>query len=139
MRYVAKRFSRSQGNSLDGMVVPSNPMLAVLKNYGIRTPTEVIPTGIEPGSFVPGDRAAFRKKYAIPQHRPVLLFIGRVAHEKNIGFLLKAVDRVRKEIADVLFVIAGEGPAQESLQREVRNSGWARTSCSSATWIAIPN
>lgn len=123
MRFVAKRFSRSQGNSLDGMVVPSNPMLHVLKNYGISTPTEVIPTGVEPDSFVAGDRAAFRKKYAIPQHRPVLLFVGRVAHEKNIGFLLKAVDRVRKEIADVLFVIAGEGPAQESLQREVRELG----------------
>ncbi|MGV8892055.1 MAG: glycosyltransferase [Burkholderiaceae bacterium] len=123
MRFVAKRFSRSQGNSLDGMVVPSNPMLHVLKNYGISTPTEVIPTGIEPNSFVPGDRAAFRKKYAIPQDRPVLLFVGRVAHEKNIGFLIKAVDRVRKEIADVLFVIAGEGPAQESLQREVMALG----------------
>ncbi|MEO8599147.1 MAG: glycosyltransferase, partial [bacterium] len=123
MRFVAKRFSRSQGNSLDGMVVPSNPMLHVLKDYGISTPTEVIPTGIEPNSFVPGDRAAFRKKYAIPQDRPVLLFVGRVAHEKNIGFLLKAVERVRKEIADVLFVIAGEGPAQASLQREVMALG----------------
>lgn len=123
MRFVAKRFSRSQGNSLDGMVVPSHPMLHVLKNYGISTPTEVIPTGIEPGSFAAGDRAAFRKKYAIPQDRPVLLFVGRVAHEKNIGFLLKAVDQVRKEIADVLFIIAGEGPAQESLQREVRELG----------------
>lgn len=123
MRFVARRFSRHQGNSLDGMVVPSNPMLEVLKSYGITTPTEVIPTGIEPDSFVLGDRAAFREKFAIPQGRPVMLFVGRLAHEKNIGFLIRVVDRVRKEVPDVLFVIAGEGPGRESLALEVTRLG----------------
>lgn len=123
MRFVAKRFSRHQGNSLDGMVVPSHPMLDILKSYGISTHTEVIPTGIEPDSFVPGDRAAFRARYDIPQDRPVLLFVGRVAHEKNIGFLIKTVAHVRKEISNVLLVIAGEGPARESLKLEVKELG----------------
>ncbi len=121
--FIAKRFSRHQGNSLHGMVVPSHPMLHVLKGYGITTHTDVIPTGIEPQSFVPGDRVAFREKYGIPQDRPVLLFLGRVAHEKNIGFLLKMLVLVKKEIADVLFVIAGEGPARETLQHEVKELG----------------
>ena len=120
-RYIASRFSRHQGNSLDGMVVPSRPMLKVLKSYGITTHTEVIPTGIEPASFMLGDRAAFRAKYGIPQDRPVILFVGRVAHEKNIGFLLKVVDRIRHEIPDILFVIVGEGPALKSLENEVKN------------------
>jgi 1,2-diacylglycerol 3-alpha-glucosyltransferase len=123
MRLVAKRFSRHQGNNLDGMVVPSHPMLQVLKSYGITTHTEVIPTGIAPESFVLGDRAAFRNKYNIPPHGPVLLFVGRIAHEKNIGFLLNVLDQVRKEIPDVLFVIAGEGPARKILEHEVRELG----------------
>jgi 1,2-diacylglycerol 3-alpha-glucosyltransferase len=123
LRIAAKWFSRQQGNSLDGMVVPSHPMLQVLRAYGITTPTEVIPTGIAPESFVPGDRAAFRQKFGIEQERPVLLFVGRVAHEKNIGFLLKVVERVRTEIPDVLFVIAGEGPARVGLAREVTALG----------------
>ncbi len=123
MRFIAKRFSRHQGNSLDGMVVPSNPMLQVLKDYGIVTRAEVIPTGIEPASFVAGDRVAFRDRYKIAQDRPMLLFVGRVAHEKNIGFLLKVLDRVSREIANILLVIAGEGPARESLEREVQELG----------------
>ena len=123
MRMVATRFSRHQGNSLHGMVVPSHPMLNVLKNYGITTHAEVIPTGIEPDSFVPGDREQFRNNYNIPQDRPVLLFVGRVAHEKNIGFLLQVLLQVRKSVADILFVIAGEGPARESLQHEVKQTG----------------
>lgn len=123
LRLAAKRFSRHQGNSLDGMVVPSHPMLKVLRAYGITTPTEVIPTGLSPVSFLPGDRAAFRQKFDVPQDRPVLLFLGRVAHEKNIGFLLKVVECVKKEVTDVLFVIAGEGPARGSLAREVTTLG----------------
>ncbi|MFA6971554.1 MAG: glycosyltransferase [Gallionella sp.] len=123
MRLVARQFSRHQGNSLDGMIVPSRPMLRVLKNYGITTPAQVISTGIEPSSFVPGDRENFRQKYEIAQDRPVVLFMGRVAHEKNIGFLLKAVQQVIKTISDVLFVIAGEGPALKSLEHDVKAMG----------------
>lgn len=119
MRLIAQRFSRHQGNSLHGMVVPSHPMHQILKNYGITTPTKVIPTGLEPASFVEGDRVAFRHKYGIAQDRPVLLFVGRVAFEKNIGFLLKVVSQVRLSIPDVLFVIAGEGPALKNLINEV--------------------
>lgn len=123
MSLLAKRFSRHQGNSLDGMIVPSHPMLQVLKEYGITTQTEVIPTGIQPSSFVPGDRAAFRQKYGIEENRPVLLFLGRVAHEKNIGFLLKVLGEVRNDIPNVLFVIAGEGPALKHLEQDVIEMG----------------
>jgi glycosyltransferase involved in cell wall biosynthesis len=119
-RSLAKRFSRHQGNSLDGMVIPSRPMQRVLQDYGIETTMEVIATGIEPESFVPGDRPAFREKFRIPQDRPMLLFVGRVAHEKNIDFLIQVVDQVRRQVEDVLFVIAGEGPARASLEHEVR-------------------
>ncbi len=119
-RYLAKRFSRHQGNSLDGMVIPSRPMQRVLQDYGIETTMEVIATGIEPESFVPGDRIGFRERFGIPQNQPMLLFVGRVAHEKNIDFLIKVVDQVRKQVEDVLFVIAGEGPARASLEQEVR-------------------
>lgn len=119
MRLSARSFSRHQGNSLHGMVVPSHPMLDVLRQYGVTSPAEVIPTGIRPESFELGDGRAFRERYDIPQERPVLLFLGRVAHEKNIGFLLQVVHRVRKEIPDVLLLVAGEGPAREGLEREM--------------------
>lgn len=123
LRSIARRISRNQGNSLDGMVIPSRPMLEVLRQYGVTTHAEVIPTGLQPSSFTPGDGAAFRDKYGIAQDRPVLLFVGRVAHEKNIGFLLKVVQRVRQDVPDVLFVIAGEGPALEGLEEEVGRMG----------------
>jgi len=123
LKATARRISRQQGNSLDGMVIPSRPMLEVLRQYGVTTHAEVIPTGLQPSSFTAGDGATFRDKYGIAQGRPVLLFVGRVAHEKNIGFLLKVVQRVRQDVPDILFVIAGEGPALEGLEAEVGRMG----------------
>jgi 1,2-diacylglycerol 3-alpha-glucosyltransferase len=123
MAAIARRFSRHQGNSLDGMVVPSHPMMEALRAYGVTTCAEVIPTGLEPESFVPGNGTEFRRKYGIAQNRPVLLFVGRVAHEKNIGFLLQVVDYVRKFVPEVLLLIAGEGPAREGLTRDADKMG----------------
>jgi glycosyltransferase involved in cell wall biosynthesis len=123
LKATARRISRKQGNSLDGMVIPSRPMLEVLRQYGVTTHAEVIPTGLQSSSFTPGDGAAFRGKYGISQDRPVMLFVGRVAHEKNIGFLLKVVRRVRQDVPDVLFVIAGEGPALAGLEADVGHMG----------------
>jgi glycosyltransferase involved in cell wall biosynthesis len=86
----------------------------------VTTIAEVIPTGLEPESFVVGNGDDFRKKYSIELKRPMLLFVGRVAHEKNIGFLLQVVARVKREIPDILFMIAGEGPAREGLEHVVK-------------------
>lgn len=116
LRAVARRFSRWQCNSVDGVVVPSSAMLEVLRNYGVRSEAAIIPTGIELDEFRHGDGAAFRRQHGIPAERPVLTFVGRVAFEKNIDFLLRMLVRVRQEVPDVLLVIAGQGPAVEHLR-----------------------
>jgi glycosyltransferase involved in cell wall biosynthesis len=117
MRLLARRFTSRQCNQVDAMVVPSTPMLEVLRAYGVRSPVEIIPTGLQPDRFRPGDGAAFRGKHGIDRDRPVLVHVGRIAHEKNIGFLLQMLDRVRREIPEVLMVIAGEGPALAGLKK----------------------
>ena len=46
-----------------------------------------------------------------------MLYLGRVAFEKNIEFLLRMTDELRRRQPDVLLLIAGEGPAESSLQQ----------------------
>lgn len=120
LRALARAFSRSQCRALDGLVVPSTPMLETLRRYGITTPATVIPTGVEAREFACGHGGAFRARHAIPPGRPVLLFIGRTAHEKNIGFLIRVVQRVRAVVPEVLLLVAGEGPARGKLERQVK-------------------
>lgn len=118
LRALARRLSRSQCNSVDAVVAPSQPMLDALRGYGMESHAEVIPTGLQEHSFIPGDGPGFRKRYGIAPDRPVMLYVGRVAHEKNIGFLLRMTVEVKRSRPDILFVIAGEGPALERLRRE---------------------
>lgn len=129
MRWVALAFSRSQCGEADGIVVPSSAILARLRAYGVTTPAAVIPTGIEPADFTQGDGARFRARHGIDPKRPLLLYVGRVAHEKNIGFLLDMLARLRARHPDVLLVIAGEGPAQASLERQAASLGLTAHVC----------
>ena len=112
---MARFISRRQCNKVDAIVAPSKPMLHVLREYGITTKGEVVPTGLQAHSFADADGAAFRKKHGIEQDRPMALFVGRVAFEKNIGFLLQMWVHLIKKMPNALLVIAGEGPAEKSL------------------------
>ncbi len=117
LRAAARRFSRAQGNSVDALVVPSPAMRDVLAGYGVTSPLHVIPTGIPLTRFTGGDGPAFRRRLGLAADTPVLLFVGRVAHEKNIGFLLRAFRLALEHHPSARLVIAGEGPALGGLRK----------------------
>lgn len=118
LRAQARAWSRRQCNALDALVVPSQAMQSRLFDYGVKTPMHVLPTGIPLRQFASGDGPAFRARHGIGAEQPVALFVGRVAHEKNIGFLLEAMQVVRRQRPDALLLITGEGPAMLELQRQ---------------------
>lgn len=122
---LARRISRRQCNAVDSVIAPSPQMAEALLHYGIETPIEVIPTGLDLDRFTGGDGAHFRKTHGIEPDRPVMLTVGRVAFEKNLDFLVDVLARVRRDLPSVLLVIAGEGPALASLERRVEKRGLA--------------
>lgn len=122
-RGLTRRFSRSQCNAVDAVIVPSTAMGGVLEQYGCDSPIHVAPTGIQLEKFDAGDGLRFRIKHGIPESRPLLVHVGRVAHEKNIRFLLEMVAKLRNDQPDILFLICGEGPAKGDLQQQVRRLG----------------
>ncbi len=117
MQGLARRYSRTQCNGVNAVIVPSTAMEERLRAYGVNTPIHRIPTGIPHAQFEPGNRAAFREKHGIGNARPTVLFLGRVAFEKNLEFLLRAINLARREVPDLLLIIAGEGPAVKPLQQ----------------------
>ncbi len=122
-RGFARAVSRRECNAVDAVVAPSQQLADVLTSYGVARPVRVIPTGLDLAEFAGGDGAAFRARHGIAADRLVMLLVGRVAHEKNIGFLLRVLAEVRRAVPNVLFVIAGEGPARAALRREVAQQG----------------
>ncbi|MBS0003085.1 MAG: glycosyltransferase [Thioalkalivibrio sp.] len=123
LRSAARGFTRSQCNQVDAVVVPSSPVQETLLAYGVQTPLQVIPTGLDIQRFRDGNGARFRQAQGIAPDRPVLVHVGRVAHEKNIEFLLHVLQRVRVAVPEVLLMIVGEGPARRHLERLARQLG----------------
>ena len=116
-RGLARLISKKQWNAVDAIVVPSQPMLDVLRTYGIKLQANVIPTGLQAGSFTESNGLQFKQKYQIENKRPMLLYVGRVAFEKNIPFLFEMVKVLAERHPNVLLVVAGEGPAEKSLHQ----------------------
>jgi len=114
-------FSRRLCADVDHLIVPSEQMAAVLRDYGIKTPATVIPTGIRLEEFAGGDGAKFRQRHDIAKDRPMLLTVGRLAIEKNIDFLLDVTRVLVSQFPELLFLIAGEGPDSERLRRRVQD------------------
>ncbi len=116
-RYIARTVSKKQCNAVDALVVPSQPMLDVLRTYGIDTKASVIPTGLQDTSFANADGLRFKDQHSIDNNRPMLLYVGRVAYEKNIPFLFRMTRLLAERYPGVLLVVAGEGPAERSLHQ----------------------
>lgn len=120
LRSAARRFSRSQCNELDAVIVPSTAMADILRGYGVTRPLHVLPTGLPARQFVGGDGCYFRSRYGIDKDRRLLLFVGRVAHEKNIDFLIDVIEHLKHSQPKALLLITGEGPALASLTAAVQ-------------------
>jgi len=130
-RWLTRQLARSQCNALDAIVVPSHAMHSKLQAYGVTTPLHVLPTGIPMEKFASGDRHGFRRQHGIAEDESVALYVGRVALEKNLGFLLEATASALRHSSSLCpphgprfrLVIAGAGPALAGLKRQAATLG----------------
>jgi 1,2-diacylglycerol 3-alpha-glucosyltransferase len=126
-RAWARRFARWMSlhrcDAVNTVVAPSPAMADRLREYGVTSDIEIIPTGLNLKEFEAGDGSRFRARLGISEQVPVMLYVGRVAFEKNIECLLQAFKTVRVEVPEVVLVIAGDGPARASLESRVRDRG----------------
>ena len=120
LRGIARRFSASQCNQVDGVISPSNQMLGKLREYGTKTEARVIPTGLKLNQYKMKGESSFRQNHGISKDDQVLLYVGRVAHEKNIPFLMDVFVEVFEQNNNAKLVIAGEGPAQKALKNRAK-------------------
>ncbi len=123
LRMLARRISRRLCHDVDHLIAPSAQIVQVLERYGIRTPTSVIPTGIDLADFRGGDGARFRRQNGIAVERPTLVTVSRLAVEKNIEFLLRVARHLMVDFPTLLLIVAGEGPDAARLKRLAEELG----------------
>ncbi|NDD29072.1 MAG: glycosyltransferase family 4 protein [Proteobacteria bacterium] len=129
---VSKSFlvwvSRTFSNMADRVVVPAAPIKSLLESYGVSTPIDVVPTDVRMRTASRDAGLRVRAALGIPPSHRVLLNVGRLAREKNLGLLLDACARARDERTHL--VLVGDGPSREWLEAQVSEMG-------AAAWVHL--
>lgn len=98
------------------VTAPTATIKDILGLDKLRVPVEVISNGVDLGRFSGGTRnSRWRKKFCIPADRPVILYLGRLDKEKNLGTLITAFALVSKTTKAHL-VLVGNGNRREEWQ-----------------------
>jgi len=114
--YGTKWLSKRYCNSCDLVIVPSAQMAEEVLSYRIKVPVATIPTGVALSRFDGKNGDKFRKKMGFSANEKFLLYVGRLADEKNIDFLLRVFKKLSSGRDNIRFIIVGSGPASAKLK-----------------------
>ena len=116
------KWMRRYYNRCRRVCVPSGPIGELLRSYGVTVPLDVIKTGIKGvPDYTEADKAEARAKLGVPEDKTMLLYVGRVAEEKNLGLLMKSLAALKR--SDVVTYMVGGGPALHEIENEARALG----------------
>lgn len=101
------------------LIVPSKKTYRLFKEkYNIEKDIRIVPTGIEVSRFFKEqfkeeEIDEIRKELKLSKDDFVIMFVGRLAEEKNIEFLLEAQQEIIKKHKNAKLLIVGSGPDYE--------------------------
>lgn len=75
--------------------------------------------GADPAAFAEttGEATMLRRRLQLEDKAPVILTLGRLVRKKGVGYLVRAVPRIRSQYPDARVVIVGDGPERPELER----------------------
>ena len=123
-KYVATLYNR-----FECTFVPSPVLAKLLGSWGVEN-THTVDLGVDDEIFrpEPADRAATRQKMGISRDARLLLYVGRLATEKNVRTLFDAFTRLRSRSSEPYELLClGDGtqrPSLISLQNQTPGVHW---------------
>ncbi len=115
------RWVTSFCNACRVVIIVSPLAESLLRSFGVTAPIEFIPTGVDEEQFGKGNGFRIRKELGIPPAATVLLYVGRIAKEKNIAFLLEAVAPLLAERPRLYLVLVGDGPELNAMRMKAKS------------------
>ena len=127
---AARAYVRELYNRFEATLVPSEPLAALLAEWGVRN-VRTVQLGVNTGVFKPDpdDAAETRQSLGIPLKKQLLLYVGRLSKDKNTDCLVRAFELLeKKRPGEFHLLVVGDG-AERNLVSELKRHR------PSVTWI----
>ena len=98
-------------DAVDLVISPSHGMEKVMRKYGVESPIEVVPNGVDMHPFQHAEPLS-RSDFGFSNQDILLVYAGRLAPEKNLEFLLRSFAGVAQVLSNVYLLIVGGGQKQ---------------------------
>ena len=98
-------------------LIPSEGLREDLKKVGFKN-LKIMGRGVDTELFSPARRdQELRKSWGAETDHPVLIYVGRLAGEKNIPLAVKAYEKVLTICPQLKFVLVGDGPERAAIEK----------------------
>jgi glycosyltransferase involved in cell wall biosynthesis len=115
LRRPIASYLRRFHNKSDVTLVPTHAMQRQLLAQGYKR-VSVVSRGVDTELFTPARRSAqLRTQWGLTDQDLALLYVGRLAPEKNIEAVLRAFEAVAAAHAGAKLILVGDGPARPAL------------------------
>lgn len=110
------------------LIVPTKKAWELFKDkYMVDRNVHIVPTGIDTDRFKLENNKNIniekeRNKLKLKKEDFVITFVGRIAEEKNIIFLLNNIKSIIKDCRNVKFLVVGDGPDLEEYKKYSKES-----------------
>ena len=107
------------------LIVPTKKAYELFKEkYNVERNIHIVPTGIEVERFYQEnssikDISALRKRHNLTKKDFIVIFVGRIAEEKNIPFLIEVMEMIQEK--NIKLLIVGDGPDKQKYEEMVKN------------------
>lgn len=128
---LSRGYVRRLYNRFAATLVASDRIAQILREWGVQN-VHVVKLGVNVEIFHPsdGDRESIRQSLGVEPGRKLLIYVGRLAKEKNTAKLFKAFAMLNERAANAFhLLVIGEGPQRKQLgelQEKNRNVSWIR-------------
>lgn len=115
---AAQRYVKTLYNRFAATLVPSNSLAATLHTWGVQNAISVL-LGVDDSVFRPGaDSDVTRRKLGVAPSAKLLLYVGRLAEEKNTRRLFEAFEILQRDLPKTFhLLVIGDGPERGDLQK----------------------
>lgn len=115
VKSVSKSVVSSYSKRCSVIITPGTAIVEQLKGYGITENVVHMPNSINLSSFSSPDKNIIREKFNIGADEKLLVYVGRMAQEKNIPMMIDSFSLINAKVPSRLMII-GEGPELENFK-----------------------